>query len=94
MGIAASAATNSVMTWTIGKRAQAYFSGEPAAIPDWGAGWRAVSQTAQGAAGKLPRPKLKRLRRPRLPKPRLRPAPEPEEEEISVVVPSFADQYQ
>ncbi|HFQ94421.1 MAG TPA: hypothetical protein ENK32_10455 [Anaerolineae bacterium] len=86
VGIAASAAANSAMTWTIGKRAQAYFSGAPAAIPDWSAGWRAVSQTAQNAAGKLPRPHLKRLRRPRR-----APAPEPEEEEIIVVVPSFAN---
>lgn len=87
VGIAASAAANSVMTWTIGRRAQAYFSGAPAAIPDWSEGWKAVSETAQSAAGKLPRPNLKRLRRPRL---RRNPAPEPEEEEIIVVVPAFA----
>ncbi|NKQ34765.1 MAG: DUF697 domain-containing protein [Chloroflexi bacterium] len=86
VGIAASAATNSVMTWTIGKRAQAYFSGEPAAIPTWGEGWRAVSQTAQNAGRRLPRPKLK-LSRPRL---RRKTVPPPEEEEIIVVVPSFS----
>jgi len=95
VGIAASAATNSVMTWTIGKRAQAYFSGEPAAIPTWGEGWRAVSQTAQNAGRRLPRPRLKRpgkpqLRKPRLPRLRRAPAPKPEEE-IIVIVPSFSN---
>lgn len=86
VGIAASAATNSVMTWTIGKRAQAYFSQESTAIPTWGAGLRTISQTAQNAGRRLPRPKLK-LSRPRL---RRKTVPPPEEEEIIVVVPSFS----
>ena len=43
VGIAASAATNVLSTYLVGKRADAYFNLGIAAMGDWGSTWRAVS---------------------------------------------------
>jgi len=43
VGMAASAALDTTLTYLVGKRAQAYFKLEPSGVPDWSASLRAIT---------------------------------------------------
>lgn len=51
VGIAASAATNVLSTYLVGKRADAYFNLGPEAMGDWGETWRAITGVDERAVG-------------------------------------------
>lgn len=52
VGVAASAATNALTTYLVGKRADAYFGLGSDAVGDWGATWRAISGVDEREVGK------------------------------------------
>lgn len=52
VGVAASAATNALTTYLVGKRADAYFGLGTEAVGDWGETWRAITGVNEREVGK------------------------------------------